>query len=119
MKGWKVYCMEHKFPGLWYRLYRHQCVAIGWPPPRYKLNGKTIGRGLVRVRNALTRMEVGDYVVAAMKGNRVGRLGQVTDLAVNDNEWDPLVPKSKNLPTGQMGRRIQVRWDHAVLPIKT
>jgi hypothetical protein len=56
-------------------------------------------------------MAIGDYVVAAMKGNRVGRLGQVTAFAVNDNEWDPLVPKSKDLPAGQMGRRIHVRWD--------
>ena len=56
-------------------------------------------------------MAVGDYVVAALKRNRVGRLGQVTAFAVNDNEWDPLVPKSKDLRFGQMGRRIQVRWD--------
>jgi hypothetical protein len=61
-------------------------------------------------------MAVGDYVVAALKGNRVARLGQVTGLAVNDNEWDPLVPKSKDLPVGQMGRRIQVRWDLACGP---
>jgi hypothetical protein len=61
-------------------------------------------------------MAVGDYLVAALKGNRVGRLGQVTALAVNDNEWDPLVPKSKDLPVGQMGRRIQVRWDLACGP---
>src|SRR5881296_3407791 len=90
MTLWKVYCMEDEFPGLWHRLYRHQCVAVGWPPPRCKLNGKTKDRGLVRVRNALSRMAVGDYVVAALKGNRVGRLGQVTALAVSDKEWDPL-----------------------------
>jgi hypothetical protein len=51
-----------------------------------------------------------------LKRNRIGRLGQVTALAVNDNEWDPLVPKSKDLPVGQMGRRIQVRWDLACGP---
>lgn len=111
MTLWKVYCMENKFPGLWHRLYRHQCVAVGWPPPHRMFNGKTKSRGWARVRNALSRMAVGDYVVAALKGNRVARLGQVTALAVNDNEWDPLVPKSKDLPVGQMGRRIQVRWD--------
>jgi len=32
-------------------------------------------------------------------------------LAVTDNDWDPLVPKSKDLPFGQMGRRIHLRWD--------
>jgi len=27
MKLWKVYCLENRFPGLWRRLYRHQCVS--------------------------------------------------------------------------------------------
>jgi len=118
MTLWKVYCMENRFPGLWHRLYRHQCVAIGWPPPRNKLNEKTKGEepGLTRVRNTLSQMAVGDYVVAALKGNRIGRLGQVTGFAVNDNDWNPLVPKSKDLPVGQMGRRIEVRWDLACGP---
>jgi hypothetical protein len=122
MTVWKVYCMENRFPGLWHRLYRHQCVAIGWPPPRNKLDEKTKGEepGLARVRNALSRMNVGDYVVAALKSNRIGRLGQVTAKAVNDDQWEPLVPESKDLPAGQMGRRIQVRWDLACGPtIKT
>jgi hypothetical protein len=108
--------MEDEFPGLWHRLYRHQCVAIGWPPPRNKLNGKAKEPGFAKVSNALSRMAVGDYVVAALKRNRVGRLGQVTALAVNDDDWDPLVPKSKDRPVGQMGRRIQVRWDLACGP---
>jgi hypothetical protein len=118
MTLWKVYCMENRFPGLWHRLYRHQCVAIGWPPPRNKLDGSKQEPGLVKVRNAMSRMKAGDYVVAALKGNRVGRLGQITAFAVKDNEWDPLVPKSKDLPFGQMGRRIQVRWDLACGPIE-
>ena len=111
MRLWKVYCMEDDFPGLWHRLFRHQCVAVGWPPPRHKLHGTTDNRGLVRVRKALSRIEVGDYVVAALKRNRIGRIGEVTSLAVADEEWDPLVPPSKHFPNGQMGRRIQVRWD--------
>ena len=117
MTLWKVYCMETSFPGLWHRLYRHQCVAIGWPPSRKEnsFNIKTKGEepGLTRVRNAVSRMAIGDYVIAALKGNRVARLGEVTDFAVKDEEWDPLVPKSKHLPIGQMGRRIQLRWDLA------
>jgi hypothetical protein len=108
--------MEDEFPGLWHRLYRHQCVAVGWVPQYFKLHGKTKNRGLVRVRNALSRMAVGDYVVAALKGNRIGRIGQITALAVSDAEWNPLVPISKDLPVGQMGRRIQVRWDLACGP---
>src|SRR4051812_34796385 len=101
MKLWKVYCMEDEFPGLWHRLYRHQCVAVGWPYS--KLYGKRKDRGLVRVRNALAQMKVGDHVVAALKHNRVGRIGQITGMAVKDDEWDPLVPVSKDLPVGQMG----------------
>jgi len=116
LKVWKVYCMENRFPGLWHRLYRHQCVAIGWPPPHNRLKGKTKGPGWAKARKALSRMAAGDYVIAALKGNRVARLGQITALAVDDKEWDPLVPKSKDLPVGQMGRRIQVRWDLACGP---
>jgi hypothetical protein len=90
-------------------------VAVGWPPTRKenRLNLKTKGEepGLTRVRNALARITVGDHVIAALKGNRVARLGQATGFAVKDEEWDPLVPKSKHLPVGQMGRRIYVRWD--------
>lgn len=71
---------------------------------------------MARVRNALSRIAVGNYVIAALKGNRVARLGQVTALAVNDDQWDPLVPKSKDFPVGQMGRPIQVRWDLACGP---
>ncbi|MDA1050833.1 MAG: endonuclease NucS [Planctomycetota bacterium] len=108
--------MEDDFPGLWHRLYRHQCVAVGWPPQHHKIQKKTNDRGLARVRNSLSRMAIGDYVVAALKGNRVGRLGQITSLAVNDDEWDPLVPESKDLPYGQMGRRVNVRWDLACGP---
>jgi hypothetical protein len=108
--------MEDDYPGLWHRLYRHQCVAIGWPPPRNKLNEKAKERGFARACKALSRMAVGDYVIAALKNHRVARLGQITALAVDDDEWDPLVPKSKNRPVGQMGRRIQVRWDLACGP---
>ena len=94
---------------LWHRLYHHQCVAVGWR--RCNFHGKTNDRGWARVRNALSRIKVGDYIVAVLKGNRVGRIGQVTALKVADNEWNPLVPKRKGLKFGQMGRRIQVRWD--------
>ena len=46
------------------------------------LGDKTKERGWARVRNALSRIVVGDYIVAALKGNRVGRIGQVTALKV-------------------------------------
>ena len=38
-------------------------------------------------------------------------MGQITGKAIGDDDWDPLVPKSKTLPHGEMGRRIFVRWE--------
>jgi hypothetical protein len=105
--------MEDEFPGLWQQWYRHQCVAVGWGPHRgLKLEGETSkDGGWHTARAALHRINVGDFVIVALKGNRVGRLGQVTEKHVGDDEWDPLVPVSKHLPHGQMGRRVYVRWD--------
>jgi hypothetical protein len=113
MTLWKIYTMEDHFPGLWQQWYRHQCVAVGFAPYRgLKLRGETEDNGgWRRCRTALLEIEVGDYVVAALKDNRVGRLGTVIEKRVEDDEWDPLVPESKENPTGQMGRRINVRWD--------
>jgi hypothetical protein len=61
-------------------------------------------------------MEVGDYVVASLQGHRVGRLGQITDKAIKDTDWKPLVPANADEPEGEMGRRILVRWDMTVGP---
>jgi len=30
MTLWKNNCMEDRYPGMWQRWYRHQCVAVGW-----------------------------------------------------------------------------------------
>jgi len=115
MTLWKVYAMDDDFPGLWQHWYRHQCVAIGYAPHwGAKLRGKTKdhwGGSWHRCRKQLLQVAVGDFVVAALKGNRVGRLGQVTELHVEDDEWEETVPKSKESPVGEMGRRIYVRWD--------
>jgi Endonuclease NucS len=116
---WKVYTMDEQWPGLWQQWYSQQCVAIGFSPFRpwhCKLHGETNDRGWSRARNALLAIKVGDYVVAALKDNRVGRLGIVTEKHIDDDEWNPLVPKSSDLPNGQMGRRILVRWDLACGP---
>ncbi len=113
MNLWKIYAMENEFPGLWHQWYRHQCVAVGFAPDwGLNLHGETKNfRGWRQTRASLLKIAVGDFVVVALKGNRVSRLGQVTEIHVEDNEWDPLVPVSKDNPTGQMGRRIYVRWD--------
>ncbi len=118
MTFWKINCMEDEFPGLWQQWYRHQCVAVGFASYRgLKLHGDTKDfGGWHAARAALLRIAVGDHIVVALKGNRVARLGQVTEKHIEDHEWDPLVPVSKHLPHGQMGRRINVRWDLACGP---
>lgn len=113
MKYWKVYCMEDKWPGLWRRCFQHQAASVGWPAEwRWRLEGKTrTSPAWSRARNALKQIHPGDKVIVQLQGNRVGRIGEVVRLAVGDNEWDPLVPKSKREPLGEMGRRIIARWD--------
>ncbi len=115
---WKVSCLENKYPGMWQRWFRHQCVGIGWPPADgYRLEGPSDGgQGWSRAREALKSVVVGDEVVVTLRGHRVGRLGVVTDKAIEDDQWDPLVPASRDLETGEMGRRLLVRWDLTVGP---
>lgn len=114
-KLWKVACQEDIYPGMWQRWYRSQCVAVGWP--RKKLYDQTTGdRGWNAARNALEEMRQGDYVVVALRGNRVGRLGQITGKAVQDDQWDPFVPPGLGLPDGELGRRILVRWELTIGP---
>jgi len=118
MALWKVSCLENEYPGMWQRWFRHQCVGIGWPPADgYRLNGRTEGgQGWSRAREALKSVAIGDNVIVTLRGHRVGRLGVVTGKTIEDEQWDPLVPPSRDLPTGEMGRRILVRWNLTVGP---
>lgn len=118
MSLWKVSCLENEYPGMWQRWFRHQCVGIGWPREHgYQLDGPTEGgHGWSRAREALKAISIGDEVVVALRSHRVGRLGVVTGKTIGDAEWDPLVPRSRDLPEGEMGRRILVRWDLTVGP---
>ena len=104
--------MERRFPGMWHRWYRQQCVAVGWRSSRSRRRNQ----GWLLARNSLERMRVGDYVVVALQNNCVGRLGRITAKHVSDAEWDPLVPPSKHLRYGEMGRRIEVRWELSIGP---
>jgi hypothetical protein len=102
---------------MWQRWFRHQCVGIGWPPDSFQLNGPSDGGpGWSRAREALKAVLIGDQIIVTLRGHRVGRLGEVTGKAIDDDQWDPLVPLSRDLPSGEMGRRILVRWDLTVGP---
>jgi hypothetical protein len=41
----------------------------------------------------------------------VARLGTVTELAVQDFQWKPFIPPSRESRYGEKGRRIHVKWD--------
>ena len=106
---WKIACQEDKYPGMWQRWFKNQCVAIGWPRERgYKLNGKSEGssRGWSAARKAM-----GDLVLVSLKGHRIGRLGEIVGKRIADNEWNPLIPRGPQIPHGDKGRRILVRWE--------
>src|SRR5579862_6465974 len=110
---WKITCEEDRYPGLWLRWFRAQSVAVGWAPQDgYRLDGRTKGRyGWARARNSLHKISPGDYVVVALQGNRLARLGKVLELAVSDERWDPFVPAGPGLPHGEKGRGIHVKWN--------
>lgn len=110
--------MERSYPGMWQRWFKNQCVAVGWANTwGYNLEGPTKGgRGWSQARNAIKEIDIGDYIVVALHGHKVGRLGQVTSKSIEDDKWDPLVLPCKDMPDGEMGRRIFVRWDLTVGP---
>ena len=111
MAIWKFFCREYRHPGLWQRWFDNNCVAVGWPPPEFQLHGH--GQGWTPAQICLNAIEVGDQIVVHLPGRRFGRVGAVTRTAIEDDEWDPLVPPSEHLPHGEMGRRVFVRWDLA------
>jgi len=117
MTVWKINCMESKYLGMWQRWFRNQCVAVGWRSTwGFPLVGPSDNAGWRRTRAALLRMKIGDYIVASLNGHRVGRIGQITGKAIEDTDWEPLVPRSPDDPDGEMGRRVLVRWDMTVGP---
>ncbi len=117
MTLWKISCQEDDFPGLWLNWYTNQCVGLGWHRDwGYRLDGRAKDRGWARARAALQRIVPGDFIIVSLHRRRLGRLGEVIRLATGDNDWNPLVPPSKSLPQGELGRRIDVRWDLAAAP---
>lgn len=113
MRVWKVYCEDHKYPGLWQRWYRNQCAAVGWPSSRgFSLEGRA-GKtgGWLTTRKHLGEMQIGDIILVTLSDNRIARLGEITQLSVGDDQWEPTVPKSGLNPIGEKGRRIELRWE--------
>jgi hypothetical protein len=101
---------------MWQRWYMNQCVGVGWHPSEgYSYSCENAKDAPYRVgwskcRNQLKKMVVGDNLVVTLADSRIARIGQITGFSLEDGQWDPLVPPSKSLPNGEIGRRVLVRW---------
>jgi hypothetical protein len=109
--------MEDDYPGLWQTWFLQQTVAIGWPTPHFSLEGPTGDRSWAAARAAASQVRIGDRIVVQLSNSRVGRIGTVTQVKIEDVHWNPTVPVDKKNPEGEMGRRIEVRWDLQVGPV--
>lgn len=109
-KFWKINCMEDEYPGLWHTWFREQVVAVGWAPPKFRLDAPTKDRAWRMARTRLLKVKPGDEIVVQLKDWRIGRIGTVLGLRIKDVEWNPTVPRQKG-NNGEMGRRLDVRWD--------
>jgi hypothetical protein len=114
--NWKINCMEDEYPGLWHTWFREQIVAVGWPPDDYGLRTSTKVRAWSDARRHLIQIAPGDKVVVQLKNWRVGRIGTVLNKQIEDIEWSPTVPPQGG-DLGEMGRRVQVRWDLTTGPL--
>ena len=112
MAIWKFFCMKKHNPGLWQSWLDYNCVAVGWPPLEFPLHAHADARWA----DALNRIEVGDQVVVHLPGRRFGRVGEVAGKAIEDHEWNPLIPGAVHPPHGEMGRRVFVGWDLNIGP---
>lgn len=115
---WKIICTEDDYPGLWNTWLTERVVAVGWAGLwGYKLEDGKKDHTWSRVRACLMRMRPMDRIVVQLPDNRVGRIGRVVSTSgVQDDSWVPTVPRVDGARTllerdGEMGRRIQVRWE--------
>jgi Endonuclease NucS len=111
--GWFVICPETEAPGLWNIWQRENCVAIGWGPPTYSLEGDTDNSGWDIARSKAQRIAVGDIVIPYLLKYRLGVPGEVTRIAISDAEWNPTVAKggyASSPGEAELGRRIELKW---------
>jgi hypothetical protein len=110
---WAVICNEPKAPGVWKTWLAENCVAIGWPPETYSLEGPTDNPGWDSARAFAQRVSPGDIVIPYLLRYRFGIPGEVQKVAVTDAEWNPTVAKGEyadNPDEPELGRRILVKW---------
>jgi hypothetical protein len=110
---WFVICPEPYAPGVWNNWQREKCVAIGWGPPTFSLEGDTDNSGWDVARSRAQRVAVGDIIIPYLLKYRLGIPGEVTKITISDAEWSPTVAKgaySDNPEEPELGRRIEVKW---------
>jgi hypothetical protein len=117
---WIVICPEpYVRGGVWARWYREKCVAVGWPPPNWNLDGPTESFGWAYARNRLKEIRPGDKVIPFLLKWRIGPVGTVRALRVADAEWNQTVEKgiySLNIEEPELGRRLLVTWERIEMP---
>lgn len=118
---WIVICPEPyvRGGGLWERWYRENCVAAGWPPPRWTFDGPTDDSGWAYTRNRLKEMKPGDKVIPFLLKWRIGPVGTIKQVSAADADWKETV-EGKRYKGGdldsELGRRILVSWEGEGMP---
>lgn len=116
---WIVICPEpYVRGGVWGRWYRENCVAAGWPPPNWSLDGPSEDAGWVYARNRLKEIRPGDRVIPFLLKWRIGPVGTVTEVRATDAEWNQTVEKGNysGIIESELGRRVLVTWEQAEMP---
>jgi len=119
MDQWIVICPEpYVRGGVWARWYREDCVATGWFPPNWSLDGPSEDSGWTYARNRLKEIRPGDKVVPFLLKWRIGPVGTVREVRAADADWSPTVEKGTyggNIES-ELGRRILVTWEQTEMP---
>ena len=116
---WIVICPEPSIRGgLWARWYRENCVAVGWSPPSFYLEGEAADLGWAFARTRLKQVRPGDKVIPFLLKWRIGPVGTVKDVKAADADWSATV-QAGHAPWGEdedLGRRILVSWEQDGMP---
>jgi hypothetical protein len=116
---WIVICPEpYVRGGVWARWYRENCVAAGWPPPNWSLDGQTEDVGWAFARNRLKEIRPGDKVIPFLLKWRIGPVGTVREVKAADADWNQTVEKGNYSGSieWELGRRLLVTWEQAEMP---
>jgi hypothetical protein len=117
---WIVICPVPKVQGdVWALWYRENCVAAGWPPPNWSLDGPSQEVGWIYARNRLKEIRPGDKVIPFLLKWRIGPVGTVKEVRVADAQWEKTVEKHCYIGSTQesdLGRRILVTWELTDMP---